>query len=91
MPLTSPIIIFLEHPAFSIHRRPVDLPFSLLSFISTDDDRSTLQVPTSVLLTGAIPIFLFRSSRRRAAKCQRTGSISNQCFSLVCFISISRV
>ncbi|XP_024979950.1 uncharacterized protein LOC112516928 isoform X1 [Cynara cardunculus var. scolymus] len=47
---------------------PVELPFSLPSFISTNDDPSTLQVATSVLLTGAISVFLFRSLRRRAKR-----------------------
>ncbi|KAI3803500.1 hypothetical protein L1987_31652 [Smallanthus sonchifolius] len=47
---------------------PVELPFSLPSFIFTDDDPSTLQIATSVLLTGAISVFLFRSLRRRARR-----------------------
>ncbi|KAK1416748.1 hypothetical protein QVD17_25864 [Tagetes erecta] len=47
---------------------PVELPFSPPSFISFDDDPSTLQVATSVLLTGAISVFLFRSLRRRAKR-----------------------
>ncbi|KAI3774969.1 hypothetical protein L1987_49535 [Smallanthus sonchifolius] len=47
---------------------PVELPFSPPSFIATDDDPSTLQVATSVLLTGAISVFLFRSLRRRAKR-----------------------
>ncbi|XP_023771307.1 uncharacterized protein LOC111919973 [Lactuca sativa] len=47
---------------------PVELPFSIPSFISTDDDPTTLQVATSVLLTGAVSIFLFRSLRRRAKR-----------------------
>ncbi|KAL8235400.1 hypothetical protein R6Q59_021500 [Mikania micrantha] len=47
---------------------PVELPFSPPSFISTDDDPTTLQVATSLLLTGAISVFLFRSLRRRAKR-----------------------
>ncbi|XP_076882510.1 uncharacterized protein LOC143530992 [Bidens hawaiensis] len=47
---------------------PVELPFSPPSFISTDDDPTTLQIATSVLLTGAISVFLFRSLRRRAKR-----------------------
>ncbi|KAJ0566655.1 hypothetical protein HanIR_Chr06g0276061 [Helianthus annuus] len=46
-------------------------PFSPLSFISTDDDRSILQFATRVLLTGVMSVFLFHSSRR-GAKYQRT-------------------
>ncbi|KAL7591660.1 hypothetical protein Lser_V15G34462 [Lactuca serriola] len=47
---------------------PIELPFSIPSFISTDDDPTTLQVATNVLLTDTdtISIFLFRSIRPRA-------------------------
>ncbi|KAJ0700855.1 hypothetical protein HanOQP8_Chr10g0372801 [Helianthus annuus] len=50
---------------------PEELPFSVPSFISTDDDPSTLQVATSLLLTGAISVFLFRSLRRRAKRAKQ--------------------
>ncbi|CAI9277540.1 unnamed protein product [Lactuca saligna] len=52
---------------------PIELPFSIPSFISTDNDPTTLQVATNVLLTstGTISIFLFLSLRRRA-KSKRT-------------------
>ncbi|PWA50892.1 hypothetical protein CTI12_AA293850 [Artemisia annua] len=51
---------------------PVELPsFSMPSFIATDDDPSTIQVATSVLLTGAISVFLFRSLRRRAKRAKQ--------------------
>ncbi|GKA23226.1 nuclear pore complex protein like protein [Tanacetum coccineum] len=50
---------------------PVELPFSMPSFIATDDDPSTIQVATSVLLTGAVSIFLFRSLRRRAKRAKQ--------------------
>ncbi|KAL7603931.1 hypothetical protein Lser_V15G20612 [Lactuca serriola] len=58
--------------------RPIDLPFSIPSFITTDDDPTTLQVATSVLLTGVgvgvVSIFLFRSLRRRAKRGKELGS-----------------
>ncbi|CAI9265228.1 unnamed protein product [Lactuca saligna] len=49
---------------------PIELPFSIPSFISTDDDPTTLQVATNILLTGTgtISIFLFRSLRHRAKR-----------------------
>lgn len=63
----GPLLAQLPDSAFP-EDGPVELPFSIPSFISTDDDPSTLQVATSVLLTGAISIFLFRSLRRRAKR-----------------------
>ncbi|KAK9268920.1 hypothetical protein L1049_000685 [Liquidambar formosana] len=47
---------------------PIELPPSPTSIFATTDDPSPLQVATSVLLTGAISIFLFRSIRRRAKR-----------------------
>lgn len=44
---------------------PVELPSTIFA---TTDDPSSLQVATSVLLTGSISIFLFRSLRRRAKR-----------------------
>ncbi|CAK9318152.1 unnamed protein product [Citrullus colocynthis] len=44
---------------------PVELPSTIFA---TTDDPSSLQVATSVLLTGAISVFLFRSLRRRAKR-----------------------
>ncbi|CAA6665790.1 unnamed protein product [Spirodela intermedia] len=41
---------------------------SLSSIFATTDDPSPLQVSASVLLTGAISVFLFRSLRRRAKR-----------------------
>ncbi|PAN05576.1 hypothetical protein PAHAL_1G159800 [Panicum hallii] len=45
---------------------PVELRAPML--FSTDDNPTTLQTATSLLLTGAISIFLFRSLRRRARR-----------------------
>ncbi|RLM79344.1 hypothetical protein C2845_PM12G12660 [Panicum miliaceum] len=45
---------------------PVELRAPTL--FSTDDNPTTLQTATSLLLTGAISIFLFRSLRRRARR-----------------------
>ncbi|KAJ4893660.1 hypothetical protein Rs2_20454 [Raphanus sativus] len=54
---------------------PVELPPSATSpfsstnsIFATSDDPSPLQLATSVMLTGAITIFLFRSIRRRAKR-----------------------
>lgn len=47
---------------------PVELPPQSNSIFATDDDPTNLQVATSVLLTGAISVFLFRSLRRRAKR-----------------------
>lgn len=44
---------------------PVELSQSIFA---TTDDPTPLQVSTSVLLTGAISVFLFRSLRRRAKR-----------------------
>ncbi|KAI8557815.1 hypothetical protein RHMOL_Rhmol04G0039700 [Rhododendron molle] len=47
---------------------PIELPPSSTSIFASTDDPSPLQLATSVLLTGAISIFLFRSLRRRAKR-----------------------
>lgn len=47
---------------------PMELPPSSPSIFATTDNPSTIQVATSVLLTGAISVFLFRSVRRRAKR-----------------------
>ncbi|CAH1431907.1 unnamed protein product [Lactuca virosa] len=55
---------------------PIELPFCIPSFISTDDDPTTLQVATSVLLTGAVSIFLCRSLRRRTKRAKELAHVS---------------
>ncbi|XP_020203637.1 uncharacterized protein LOC109789155 [Cajanus cajan] len=50
---------------------PVELPFSS-SIFATTDDPSPIQVASSVLLTGAISVFLFRSLRRRAQRVKQS-------------------
>ncbi|KAL5564315.1 hypothetical protein UlMin_027479 [Ulmus minor] len=47
---------------------PIELFSSPSPIFATNDDPSTIQVATSVLLTGAISIFLFRALRRRARR-----------------------
>lgn len=62
---------------------PVELPFSSTpSIFATADDPSPIQVASSVLLTGAVSVFLFRSLRRRA---QRVKQSVTTLFSLVFF------
>lgn len=51
---------------------PVELPPSVPSIFATTDDPTLLQTATSVLLTGAITVFLFRSLRRRAQRAKET-------------------
>ncbi|XP_047945507.1 uncharacterized protein LOC125192061 [Salvia hispanica] len=51
---------------------PVEIPPSISPLFATDDDPTPLQTATSVLLTGAITIFLFRSLRRRAKRAKET-------------------
>nr|XP_043624296.1 uncharacterized protein LOC122595890 [Erigeron canadensis] len=63
-----PLLAQLSDVTTSPADGPVELPFSLPSFISADDNPSTIQVATSVLLTGAISVFLFRALRRRARR-----------------------
>ncbi|KAI5333121.1 hypothetical protein L3X38_023251 [Prunus dulcis] len=47
---------------------PEELPPASSPVFATTDDPSSIQVATSVLLTGAISVFLFRSLRRRARR-----------------------
>ncbi|KAJ6886365.1 hypothetical protein NC651_026914 [Populus alba x Populus x berolinensis] len=47
---------------------PIEILRSSPSIFATSDDPSSIQVATSVLLTGAISVFLFRSLRRRAKR-----------------------
>ncbi|CAK7324424.1 unnamed protein product [Dovyalis caffra] len=47
---------------------PIELLKSSPSVFATSDDPAPIQVATSVLLTGAIAVFLFRSLRRRAKR-----------------------
>lgn len=47
---------------------PVELFQSTSPIFATNDEPSSIQVATSVLLTGAISVFLFRSLRRRAKR-----------------------
>ncbi|XP_057796809.1 uncharacterized protein LOC131012839 [Salvia miltiorrhiza] len=51
---------------------PIELPPSTSSLFATDDNPTPLQTATSVLLTGAITVFLFRSIRRRAKRAKET-------------------
>ncbi|CAN4087376.1 unnamed protein product [Withania somnifera] len=47
---------------------PIELPSSITEIFATTNDPSPLQTATSLLLTGAISVFLFRSIRRRAKR-----------------------
>ncbi|KAI3457416.1 hypothetical protein Pfo_014079 [Paulownia fortunei] len=51
---------------------PVEIPPSIPPIFATSDDPTPLQTATSVLLTGAITVFLFRSLRRRAKRAKET-------------------
>ncbi|XP_017249774.1 uncharacterized protein LOC108220500 [Daucus carota subsp. sativus] len=71
-PLRRPIPVFtrpglcLAQPNDEVG--PIELPPESNSIFATDDDPTNLQVATSVLLTGAISVFLFRSIRRRVKR-----------------------
>ncbi|KAL2496435.1 hypothetical protein Fot_40192 [Forsythia ovata] len=51
---------------------PIELSPSIPPIFSTSDDPTPLQTATSVLLTGAIAVLLFRSLRRRAKRAKET-------------------
>ncbi|PIA31272.1 hypothetical protein AQUCO_05100063v1 [Aquilegia coerulea] len=64
-PITSSITTTTTPP---LEDGPIELPPSSSSIFATTDDPTSLQIATSVLLTGAISVFLFRSLRRRAKR-----------------------
>ncbi|RDX62112.1 hypothetical protein CR513_59588, partial [Mucuna pruriens] len=52
---------------------PIELPFSSTpSLFATTDEPSPIQIASSVLLTAAISVFLFRSLRRRAQRVKQS-------------------
>ncbi|XP_043699508.1 uncharacterized protein LOC122650228 [Telopea speciosissima] len=72
---TGPLHAQLSEPTtVTTETSPEDGPIELdpssssSSIFATTDNPSTLQVATSVLLTGAISVFLFRAVRRRAKR-----------------------
>ncbi|KAJ1423157.1 hypothetical protein SESBI_12599 [Sesbania bispinosa] len=55
---------------------PIELPFSSTpSIFATTDDPSPIQVASSILLTGAISVLLFRSLRRRAKRAKESDNM----------------
>ncbi|XP_059301196.1 uncharacterized protein LOC132053263 [Lycium ferocissimum] len=64
----SPQSLVAEAPDAPPEEGPIELPSSITDIFATSDDPSTLQTATSLLLTGAISVFLFRSLRRRAKR-----------------------
>ncbi|XP_061358219.1 uncharacterized protein LOC133302463 [Gastrolobium bilobum] len=72
IPPTSSSWTWLTHLAeltTATEEGPIELPFySTPSIFATTDDPSPIQVASSVLLTGSISVFLFRSLRRRAKR-----------------------
>ncbi|XP_039026914.1 uncharacterized protein LOC120160608, partial [Hibiscus syriacus] len=67
-------LVQAQGPVTTIAEAEEDGPFELppsstsTSIFATNDDPTPLQTATSVLLTGAIGVFLFRSLRRRAKR-----------------------
>ncbi|GMH05615.1 hypothetical protein Nepgr_007455 [Nepenthes gracilis] len=57
-------------PSFTspVEDGPIEITSDTSSIFATTDDPTPIQVATSVLLTGAIAVFLFRSIRRRAKR-----------------------
>ncbi|GMJ10165.1 hypothetical protein like AT3G15110 [Hibiscus trionum] len=72
----GPLLVQAQGPVTTIaeseeeEEGPFELPPSStsISIFATNDDPTPLQTATSVLLTGAIGVFLFRSLRRRAKR-----------------------
>ncbi|KAJ0046553.1 hypothetical protein Pint_04655 [Pistacia integerrima] len=69
-PRIEPCLAQVQEPTtITTSPPPEEGPIELTqSIFATSDDPSPLQVATSVLLTGAISVFLFRSLRRRAKR-----------------------
>ncbi|CAA0816008.1 Unknown protein [Striga hermonthica] len=61
-----------ETPQYPGQEGPIELSPSSPHIFATSDDPTPLQTATSVLLTGAITVFLFRSLRRRAKRAKET-------------------
>ncbi|XWS52121.1 hypothetical protein CRYUN_Cryun11dG0039900 [Craigia yunnanensis] len=70
----GPLLAQAQEPITIAEAEEEDGPFELppssssLSIFATSDDPTPLQTATSVLLTGSIGVFLFRSLRRRAKR-----------------------
>ncbi|ESW07231.1 hypothetical protein PHAVU_010G112200 [Phaseolus vulgaris] len=68
-----PWLAQLADAADVVTEGPVELPFnSTPSIFATTDDPSPIQVASSILLTGAISVFLFRALRRRAQRVKQS-------------------
>ncbi|VFQ59741.1 unnamed protein product [Cuscuta campestris] len=52
-------------PPLHLEEGPIELPSSDSSIFASSDDPTPIQIATSLLLTGAISVFLFRSLRLR--------------------------
>ncbi|GER53834.1 hypothetical protein STAS_31381 [Striga asiatica] len=61
-----------ETPPYPGQEGPIELSPSAPHIFTTSDDPTLLQTATSVLLTGAITVLLFRSLRRRAKRAKET-------------------
>ncbi|KAL6535972.1 hypothetical protein OROHE_012816 [Orobanche hederae] len=68
-PTTAAMIAPSQPP---VAEGPVELPPSVPPIFATSDEPRSLQIATSVLITGAITAFLFRSLRRRAKRASET-------------------
>ncbi|GKV02033.1 hypothetical protein SLEP1_g14520 [Rubroshorea leprosula] len=62
------LLAVAQEPTAAEEEGPVELPQSSTSMFSISNEPSTLQLSTSVLLTGAFTVFLFRTIRRRAKR-----------------------
>lgn len=78
-PRIEPCLAQVQEPTtITTSPPPEEGPIELTqSIFATSDNPSPLQVATSVLLTGAISVFLFRSLRRRAKRAKELVSFIN--------------
>ena len=67
-PLSSSWLVQLAELTTLTDEGPIELPLSSPSIFATTQEASPIQVAATVLLTGAITVFLFRSVRRRVKR-----------------------
>ncbi|PIN03572.1 hypothetical protein CDL12_23904 [Handroanthus impetiginosus] len=69
--LTTAAITAVSSTPPPLEEGPIELPSSISSIIAAYDDPNVIQTATSVFLTGAFTLILFRSLRRRAKRAKQ--------------------